>query len=135
MKHWNWPMVDPGRANRAHELKIVSMDVTSDSPHLVCKGSGGEYEATLTGCTCPDYSINANKRKPMACKHMVRLAMECGILNDNGLTVEEQRQADIIILEQQLAIFAWHYYVLKKPDISDADYDAMKSRYLEMIGQ
>lgn len=129
---WNWPTVDAGRAERAHKLKFISMNTEAAEPNAVFKGSGGEYSSTLTGCTCPDFSININKRKPQACKHMVRLAMECGILNENGLTPDEQRQVDIQNLEMELALYAWHYYVLDTPDVSDKEYDYLKAKYLDM---
>ena len=63
---------------------------------------------------------------------MVRLAMECGILNENGLTTDEQRQVDIQNLEMELALYAWHYYVLDTPDVSDKEYDYLKAKYLDM---
>lgn len=129
---WNWPTVDAGRAERARKVKIIEIDTNAGTPCAVFKGSGGEYTSTLTGCTCPDFSINVNKRKPQACKHMVRLAMECGILNENGLTPDEQRQVDVQNLEMELALYAWHYYVLDTPDISDKEYDYLKTKYLEM---
>lgn len=131
--NWNWPTVDAGRADRARKVKIISMDLTTDDPLLIVKGSGGEYRVTLNDCTCSDFSINANKGKPMACKHMVRLAMELGILNANGLTADEQRQVDISNLEARLALYAWHYYVLNAPDVSDREYDALKTQYLDLI--
>ena len=130
---WNWPTVDAGRADRAKKEKIISKDLNADNPSLIIKGSGGEYRATLSHCTCKDFSINANKGEPIACKHMVRLAMELGILNANGLTADEQRQVDISNLETRLALYAWHYYVLNSPDVSDKEYDALKTQYLDLI--
>lgn len=130
---WNWPTVDTGRAERAHKVKIISINKNANNPEAVFKGSGGEYTASLQECTCPDFSININKGKPMACKHMVRLAMECGILNENGLLPKEQKRIDIEKLEMRLALYAWHYYVLDCPDVSDKEYDSLKADYMRMI--
>ena len=43
------------------------------------KGSGGQYVATLSTCTCTDFS-----RRKLPCKHMYRLAYELGILQLSG---------------------------------------------------
>ena len=130
--NWNWPTTDIGRADRARKVKIISMDLNSENPNAVFKGSGGEYSATLEQCSCPDFSININKGKPQACKHMIRLAMECGILNENGLRPIEQRQVDIEALETRLSRYAWHYYVLDDPQISDREYDSLKAEYMKL---
>ena len=36
------------------------------------------YNTTLSNCTCMDYNVRL-----LPCKHMYRLAVECGIINPN----------------------------------------------------
>lgn len=55
--------------------------------------SGKEYRVTLDSCTCPDFTF---RRKP--CKHMYRLAIECGLLNN--LNYEETKAQYAALLQQ-----------------------------------
>lgn len=131
---WNWGAVEPGRAARALKVKVVSFDLAGNDPSAKFIGStGAEYICTLDDCTCPDFSNNEKKGKRQPCKHMIRLAMEMGILNKEGRTSEEQDAHDLARMEQSLALYAWRYYVLNSPDISDGEYDDLKQHYIEML--
>ena len=132
--NWNWGPVESGRAARALKVKAASFDLNSPEPSAEFIGSSGaRYTCTLEDCTCPDFSINENKGQRQPCKHITRLAMELGILNRDGRTPSEQKAVDISQMEQALALYAWHYYVLDSPDISDKEYDELKSKYMSMI--
>lgn len=132
--NWTWEPVDAGRANRALKVKVSSLELSSDDPCATFIGSSGtEYTCTLDDCTCPDFAINERKGNRQPCKHIIRLAMELGILNKEGRTAGQQLEKDISDLEQKLAIYAWHYYVLDVPDVSDKEYDNLKSEYLNLI--
>ena len=133
---WNWGSVEPGRAARALKVKVVSFDLAGDEPSAKCIGStGAEYVCTLEDCTCPDFSINERKGKRQPCKHIIRLGMEMGILNKDGRTHKEQDVFNLQELEHALAIYAWHYYVLDAPDISDKEYDKLKADYMKMLNK
>lgn len=132
--NWEWGQAEAGRAARALKVKVVSMDLNSDDPSAVFAGSSGaEYTCTLDDCTCPDFAINERKGLRQPCKHITRLAMEAGILNREGRTVQQQHAVDLDDLEHRLALYAWHYYVLDSPDIPDKEYDSLKARYLSML--
>lgn len=131
---WNWGSVEAGRVSRALKVKVLSLDLHADDPSGIFVGSSGaEYTCTLEDCTCPDFSINERKGKRQPCKHIIRLGMEMGILNKDGRTHKEQDTFNLQEMEQALAIYAWHYYVLDAPDISDEEYDKLKASYLKLL--
>lgn len=132
--NWEWGQVEAGRAARALKVKVVSLDLEENDPSAEYVGSNGShYTATLDDCTCPDFSIQERKGNRQPCKHIIRLAMELGILNREGRTNDQQLNHDIDALENKLAIYAWHYYILDAPDISDKEYDNLKARYMQML--
>ena len=58
---------------RSSKMKILSIDKENQS--AVFAGSGKTpYETTLISCTCRDFTV-----RKLPCKHMYRLAMECGV--------------------------------------------------------
>lgn len=60
------------------KLPASKVQVQKDTQSALFQGSSDEpYETTLDNCTCMDASI---RRLP--CKHMYRLALELGFLND-----------------------------------------------------
>lgn len=127
---WKWGSTDAPRAARAGKVKVVSIN-DGAKPSIECEGSdGARYYATLESCTCPDFNINLKKAKPTACKHMVRLAMSLGVLNQDGLTERDKFLKDYQDLESRLAKCAWYYYVLHTPLISDKEYDGLKKQYM-----
>jgi len=132
--HWEWSSIDAGRAERALKVKIVSVDLNSNVPSGIFAGSGGaQYTCTLEDCTCPDFAINERKGNRQPCKHIIRLAMECGILNRNGRTPQAQSAYDLNDMERTLALYAWHYYILNRPDVSDKEYDDLKAQYMTLV--
>lgn len=57
------------------KIKILDVDVNNKTAAF--EGSSGEiYATSLDGCTCVDCAM---RRKP--CKHMYRLAVECGLID------------------------------------------------------
>lgn len=128
---WTWGSSDAPRAARAAKVKVNALH-REEPPSIECIGSEGKhYFATLEDCTCTDFSINQMKKKPAACKHMVRLAMELNLLNKDGLTPRDQFLFDLEEAENRLAKYAWYYYVLDAPLISDAEYDDLKAKYMK----
>lgn len=99
MTAWNYSAPDEGRIKRAKEVKVISSVTTGDC-YAVCKGSGGnEYRATLEGCECKDYFVS---RKP--CKHMIRLAMLAGVINENGETPEQENKRLLVETKIKVAL-------------------------------
>lgn len=64
------------RIIRARSAATTPDSVDKDAQTAVYKG--GRYHVTLNSCTCVDFS---RTRRP--CKHIYRLAMELGLLEDN----------------------------------------------------
>lgn len=126
---WNWPQSDEGRVMRAKKVKFREISLDGEAPQALAIGSkGGEYVVTLTSCTCADFSISRQKSDMQPCKHMLALAMKCGILNENGNTPARQRTADIQSLRDQIAMAYGFYYHFDDPVISDQAYDTLKSK-------
>lgn len=132
---WNWDYVDQGRISNAHKVKIASLDINSADPSAECIGSSGKhYFCTLNGCTCPDFSINEKKGQRQPCKHMIALGMKCNLLNDKGLTVEQDCALTTFETSMKVAIAAGFYHVIKKPVVSDNVYDALKWELWDWCG-
>lgn len=122
---WIWPMPEKGRLERAKKVQLISVWTNGGGPHARCKGSKGEtYSVTLHDCTCRDFILN--QKKADACKHMIALAIHCGVLNDGGLTLEQEGAQFFNHLAIKVALASGFYHVFKKPIISDAEYDTMK---------
>ena len=132
---WSWPQSDEGRIKRAKAVKFREIAADCNSPQALAIGSGADdYSVTLSSCTCADFAISRQKASPQPCKHMLALAMKCGILNENGNTPEQQRQEDIKSLQDQIAAAYGYYYHFKTPIISDQEYNDMKSSLAKLQG-
>lgn len=125
---WNWSEIDARKAERARSVRVFTMDKERRS--MECVGSTGEiYTATLESCTCKDFSINRS-----ACKHMVRLAMELGVLDEHGRNAEQQQVFDRTEAMARLAYWYGCYYLFDSPVVSNDEYDALKSRLANDFG-
>lgn len=134
-KEWKWSdmaedIIDPGRLSRAEKVKVSHLDISETNCCGTFFGSKGNiYLATLDSCDCPDFAI---KHGTIPCKHILRLAMEAGIINRNGRTPEQQNQSDLNNLRYKLANAYGFYYLLDDPIISDAEYDMLKKQLYEL---
>ena len=137
-EEWIWSSVDENSVKRALRISNDSIHMDEAKKEASIDGSPdrktGEistHVVTLTRCSCQDFNINNKREKP--CKHIIRLGMELGIINNNGLTPEQQREKDIIELKDKIARAAGYYYIFKSPICADNMYDRMKERlaYLE----
>ena len=126
---WNWSELDKKRVERASSVNVLNIDVENSA--MECLGSGGEiYQVSLTSCTCIDFA-----RKHEACKHMIRLAMELGILDESGNTMQPPRETELFLAKQDLAYWFGCYYLLNSPVVSDDEYDALKRKLIEEYGE
>jgi transcriptional antiterminator Rof (Rho-off) len=105
---------DPEQQKRAASAKksdMTPVSVDKENQTGVFQGSGkAPYETTLNGCTCRDYFV-----RHLPCKHMYRLAFECGYSaeglastvraggNDNELT-QSQKQTLLELFAQRRGI-------------------------------
>lgn len=132
---WNWQKADEGRIKRAKTVKFRDISSSGESPRAIAIGSGADdYAVTLVSCTCADFALSAQKSAPQPCKHMLALAMKCGILNENGNTPAQQHDADIRSLRSQIATAYGFYHYFNDPIISDREYDTLKSNLAALQG-
>lgn len=131
---WKWPAesIDARRIERASEVKIGHLEISEN----VCRGvfiggKGNLYTATLDVCDCPDF---AQRHGAFPCKHILRLAMEAGIINKIGNTPDQQAKADMDFLRYKLAVAYGFYYLLDDPMMSDQEYDRLKQRFVSLGG-
>lgn len=52
---------------------------------IFASSDGGFYETTLDNCSCPDFAIQGHLQP---CKHMIRLAMECGVIDNSDMQTD-----------------------------------------------
>lgn len=133
---WPWKdrepdSMDSRRLDNAKKLKIVEISTQPDTCSATFQGSSGaQYLTSLTMCTCKDFAINNKRKEP--CKHIIRLAMEAGVINACGNTPDQQRKSDFLRLHDELALAYGNFYLFDDPMIPDCKYDEMKRRYLEL---
>ena len=66
---------------------IVPVSIDKDKGTAEFLGSDGNiYNTTLESCDCMDFNM-----RQMPCKHMYRLAVECGIINTNEYPWDEYK--------------------------------------------
>lgn len=132
---WLWKdrepdSIDPGRLERAKKLKILEISTQIDACSATFQGSKeNQYITSLAMCSCPDFAIRQGKEP---CKHIIRLAMEAGVINACGNTPDQQRKSDFLRLHDELALAYGNFYLFDDPMISDREYDEKKRRYLEL---
>lgn len=82
-------IIDSGRHKSAlsGDLTPLSVDIENKCGKFV--GSEGYiYDTSLEHCTCADFAIHDGT---MACKHMIRLAMELGELPNDGMITDHEK--------------------------------------------
>lgn len=124
---WEWPAPVASRVKSAKSVKLDTISYENGEPYTIAHGSKGErYNVSLHACDCAFFS---RKRGSEPCKHMVRLAMDLNLLNNNSTIVEETIQK----LKDKIALAAGYYYVFNDPIMSDSLYDLLKSdlKYLQ----
>lgn len=68
------------RLKSASSAKLTPIEIDRENKTAIFAGSTSIYQTSLRTCNCPDYSINRNKRNYLPCKHILRLAMNLGLL-------------------------------------------------------
>lgn len=129
---WTKYEPDDDKSARARKVQFVSIDHAKEHPTALCKGSHGEsYAVTLEGCTCVDFVKN---RQTRPCKHMIALAMQCRLLNENGLTYEQETKFTTYELAAKVALASGFYNVFHKSVIPDNVYNALKYELWDWCG-
>ena len=81
----NWGCIHDEEGQLGRMERACSIDPPTEIDMLngkgVFKGSAKKpYETTLVSCTCTDYMRAVKRKHAMPCKHIYRLAMECGAM-------------------------------------------------------
>lgn len=69
------------RLKSASGVKLTPLELDRENMSGVFSGSGGIYHTRLNYCQCTDYGIQQKKGKNIPCKHILRLAMELGLID------------------------------------------------------
>jgi hypothetical protein len=82
-------IIDNGRHKSAlsGDMTPLSVDVENKCGKFVGH-SGDIYDTSLEQCTCADFAIHEGT---MACKHMIRLAMELGEIPNDGMITDHEK--------------------------------------------
>ena len=78
-----WANIDDKRSGSALVAEMTPLSLDSQAAQASFAGSSEMYWADLEKCTCMDFNINQSMSAP--CKHMIRLAMELGLLPSAGI--------------------------------------------------
>ena len=137
--YWSWPTIDKGRFERAKKVKLNPVNGSTNFPMAECYGTGKEpYHVTLQTCTCIDFT---RSKKDQPCKHMIRLAMDEGIIDEFGNVVgnvsaivespkkqrefaEKVERAELLMAKIMKAY--WYYHVMRVAFCEDYEYDSWK---------
>lgn len=129
MYKWNWE-VRESSLKKAVEFKPAEIQsIDKSKPFIVING----HTANLDECDCQDFI--KSKGGVHACKHMIRLAIELGVINKSGNTPEQQYAADKHEYRNVIAMAYGRYHLFHEPLMTDEEYDKMKAEYKEKYGE
>lgn len=104
-KQWDEVHDNPDQKKRLSSSKKAEntpLSINQQSGTGEFSGSHGKYKTSLSSCTCVDF---ARRKKP--CKHMYRLAIELGMMEESTETdakkVKEPKPKDAYTLEEAIA--------------------------------
>lgn len=127
MLTWKWTKedVDPSRVERAESVTLSNVVMNDEIPVCTAESlsvsTGDVYKVTLHGCTCRDFTV---RKQP--CKHMIALAMRANLLNDAGLTPDEEYEADILSMKEKITRAYGYFHLFGVRVITDEEYDRIK---------
>lgn len=85
-------LITESRHKSALNKKETPLRIFTESNSGIFAGSDGSfYKTTLGDCTCPDFAIQGRLQP---CKHMIRLAMELGVIESEGM--QSDRDAALV---------------------------------------
>lgn len=119
----------PSRVKNSKTTHIISIDPSVPCAEFLSSDKESQYHTTLEACECVSYFVN----RDTPCKHMVRLAMELGILDSNGFTPKSKVMHDLSEIRTKLTFAFANYYLFDEPSISDKEYDKLKRSYILLL--
>lgn len=80
--------IDPKRKKAALDGSLTPLEVRFDERSgQFASSDGSPHIATLHDCSCMDFRINLSQSSP--CKHIIRLAMELGECDSEGMVTDQ----------------------------------------------
>lgn len=85
-------LLTESRIKSANDKKQTPLKLFPDAQSgIFASSEGGFYETTLEKCSCPDFAIQGHLQP---CKHMIRLAMEFGLIDSSEM--QSDRNAAVV---------------------------------------
>lgn len=87
-KKWDGMHSDPEQQKRiisAKKAENTPVSIDKNAGAATFSGSHGLYKTTLAACTCMDFS-----RRKQPCKHIYRLAIECGLMSAGAVSSDSK---------------------------------------------
>ena len=120
--------IKPARVTAAKTAHLVSVDKDAQTAVFLSSDNLSHYETSLARCDCT-YFIS----KYDLCKHMVRLAMELGIVNSEGRTPRAQYEYDYSRLRDLIARAYGYARFFQEPVMSEDEFAQYVREYHELI--
>ena len=120
--------IKPARVTAAKTAHLVSVDKDAQTAVFLSSDNLSHYETSLARCNCT-YFIS----KYDLCKHMVRLAMELGVVNSEGRTPRAQFEYDYERLRNQIALAYGYAKYFEEPIMSERAFESAVNEYRELL--
>lgn len=120
--------IKPARVTAAKTAHLVSVDKDAQTAVFLSSDNLSHYETSLSRCDCT-YFIS----KYDLCKHMVRLAMELGVVNSEGRTPRAQYEYDYSRLRNQIALAYGYAKYFEEPIMSERAFESAVNEYRELL--
>lgn len=120
--------IKPARVTAAKTAHLVSVDKDAQTAVFLSSDNLSHYETSLARCDCT-YFIS----KYDLCKHMVRLAMELGVVNSEGRTPRAQFEYDYERLRNQIALAYGYAKYFEEPIMSERAFESAVNEYRELL--
>ena len=128
---WDSDCIDAKRLERAASTVILPGTLDRQSGTALFQGAEDIYETSLTACTCMDF---VKREGASPCKHILRLGIELGFIDEHGLNQKEQKLLAVKDLQFQIALAYGMDKRFHQPIMSDASYDALVRHYNRLMG-
>lgn len=125
---WDFLSIPPQRVKAAKSTHLLAVDRKNETATFLSSDKETVYHTSLTGCECVYYCTHGDP-----CKHVVRLAMELGVLNSNGVPPEEQDRRDCAAYRDKLALAFGYKHLFGEPTMSDEEFNSLYREYNDFL--
>lgn len=128
---WKWGSVDKAKYNRALKTDLQASKQTPQNVMGIFVGNFGVYRTTLNACECVDFTSHHGEQP---CKHMVRLAIEAGLIDEEGRAPYSDLYDSLNDMYTTIAVASGLYHVFSDSFLTDSEYDLLKQKYARTLG-